>query len=138
MIAWPPGVALARLDTVDSTNAEARRRAGCEVLNENIGTADQLRQNVLRLRMLDVERQAFLRTVEPDEVGGLTLDGLVIIAREIADAGSFDLDHARAEVGELAGAERSSHRLFERDDRDAFEWTHADSSESIDYINAGA
>ena len=27
MIDWPPGVALARLDEVDSTNAEARRRA---------------------------------------------------------------------------------------------------------------
>lgn len=27
MIAWPPGVALARLDAVDSTNAEARRHA---------------------------------------------------------------------------------------------------------------
>ena len=46
---------------------------------------------------------------------------LVVGAREVADAGTLDLDDARAEVGELARAERRRDRVLERDDRDAIE-----------------
>ena len=79
-------------------------------------------EDVLRPRVLDVERQAFLGAVEPDEVRGHALDRLVVVAREIADLGPLDLDHARAEVGEVARGERRRHRLLQRDDRDAIEW----------------
>ena len=72
-------------------------------------------------RMLEVERQAFLRAVGPDEVRGQAAHALVVAAREVADAGALDLDHARAEVGELARAERRRDRVLERDDGDAIE-----------------
>jgi hypothetical protein len=37
---------------------------------------------------------------------------VVVVAREVADLRPLDLDHARAEVGELARAERRRDRLF--------------------------
>jgi hypothetical protein len=61
-----------------------------------------------------VERQAFFRAVEPDEIRGLALDGLIVVARKVADAGALDLDHARAEIGELARREWRRDRLLER------------------------
>ena len=49
---------------------------------------------------------------------------LVVAAREVAHAGTLDLDDARAEVGELARGERRGDRVLERDDGDAFERFH--------------
>ena len=48
----------------------------------------------------------------------------VVGAREIAHARALDLDHARAQVGQLAGAERRRDRVLQRDDGDAFERSH--------------
>ena len=48
----------------------------------------------------------------------------VVGACEVTDAGAFDLDDTRAEVGQLAGAERRRDRVFERDDGDAVQWPH--------------
>src|SRR5581483_11316959 len=76
--------------------------------------------------MLHVERQAFLGAVGPHEMRGETLHAVVVGAREIAHAGTLDLDHARTEVGELARAERRRDRVLERDDGDAFERTHGE------------
>jgi hypothetical protein len=55
----------------------------------------------LPILVLDVERQAFLRPVGPDEMRRESLDALVVRAREIADAGTLDLDDARTEIGEV-------------------------------------
>ena len=49
---------------------------------------------------------------------------LVVGAREVAAARALDLDHARAEVGELARAERRRDRVFQRDDGDAIQRSH--------------
>jgi hypothetical protein len=78
----------------------------------------------LRLRMLDVEREALLRAIGPDEMRRETVDALVVAAREIADAGPLDLDHPRAEIGELARGERRGDRVLERDDGDSFQRSH--------------
>ena len=43
------------------------------------------------------------------------LTALVVVAREIADAGPLDLDHARAEIGELARRERRRDRVLKRE-----------------------
>jgi hypothetical protein len=43
----------------------------------------------------------------------------VIAAGEVASARSLDLDHARAEVGELPGGERRGDGLLQGDDEDA-------------------
>ena len=48
----------------------------------------------------------------------------VVAAREIA-FGPLDLDHARAGIGEPAGAGRRRDRLFQRDDEQAFEGEEA-------------
>jgi hypothetical protein len=49
---------------------------------------------------------------------------LVAAAREVAGAGAFDLDHARAEVGDLAGAVGGRDRVFEHHDSDDLEGQH--------------
>jgi hypothetical protein len=38
----------------------------------------------------------------------------VVAAGEVAHARAFDLDHPRALVGQLAGAERRGDRVFQR------------------------
>ena len=62
--------------------------------------ASSLRSSAGRL-VLEVERQAFLGTVGPDEVRGLAPHARIVGAGEITAAGAFDLDHARTEVGQL-------------------------------------
>ena len=69
--------------------------------------------------LLEVELDALLAAVQPDEVAGLAVHGPVVAAGEVAGAGPLDLDHARAEVGELAGGERRGHRLLQGDDGEA-------------------
>src|SRR5436190_17151365 len=71
--------------------------------------------------MLHVERQALLRAVGPDEVRRESTHAFVVAPSEIAAARSLDLDDARAEIGELTGAERTRDGVLERDDLDAFE-----------------
>ena len=73
--------------------------------------------------MLDVKAQTLLGAVGPHEVRGHAVDPLVVSAREVAGAGPLDLDHARAKVGELAGAEGGSDRMFQRNDRNAVQGT---------------
>ena len=99
----------------------ARGRAGCEVLHQHVGRPQELQQRGLGLRVLHVERQAFLVAVEPGEVGRLALYPLVVAAREVAAAGALHLDDARAQVGQLSRAERRGDRMFERNDGDAVE-----------------
>ena len=49
---------------------------------------------------------------------GVRLRQLVVAAREVA-LGPLDLDHARAGIGEAAGAHGRRHRLLERDHQQA-------------------
>ena len=52
-------------------------------------------------------------------MAGLAEGGPVVAAGEVAAARPLDLDHPRAEVGQLAGRERGGHRLLNRDDGEA-------------------
>ena len=79
-----------------------------------------------RLCVLDVERQALLAAVRPDEMRREAAHAAVVGAREVADTRALDLDDPRAEVGELPRAERRRDRVLERDDGDAFEGKHRD------------
>ena len=99
-----------------SSAPEPRRRARREVLHDNVGARHQRIENASRALVLDVERQAFLRAVAPDEMRGETLDPRIVGAREIANARPLDLDDARAEVGELARAEGRGDGVLKRDD----------------------
>ena len=59
---------------------EARGRAGREVLQQHVGTADQPVQHLRRLGMLQVERDAALAAIEPDEEAGLPVDVIVVVS----------------------------------------------------------
>ena len=103
--------------------AQARGRAGREVLHQHVGLLEQAIQDLRRARVLQIEREAFLGAVGPHEVRSQAAHALVVAAREVAHAGTLDLDDARAEVGELARAERRRDGVLERDDCDAFQWS---------------
>src|SRR3569832_1367840 len=79
---------------------------------------------MLRFFMLQVERQAFLRAIGPHEMRGLAAHAIVVGAREVAHAGALDLDHARAEIGQLPRAERRGDRMLQRDDGNAVQGSH--------------
>ena len=104
--------------------AEPLRRAGGEVLHQDVGAIDELPEDRPCLRVLEVEGHALLRPVAPEEVRRLPVDALVVGAREVAAARALDLDHPGAEVGELAGAERGGDRVLERDDGEAGKGAH--------------
>src|SRR5204863_9187071 len=101
--------------------SEPVRGAWCQVLHEHVGTLEEPGQDRFRFAVLYVERETFLRAIDPDEVGSEPVDSVVVMARRIAAAGALDLDHARAELAELARAERPGDDLLECDDRDSFE-----------------
>jgi hypothetical protein len=84
-----------------------------------------LREHVGRFGMLQVERDAFLRAIRPHEVRREPVGAFVVGTREVAAAGPLHLDDARAQVGQLARAERRRDRVLEGDDGDAFQGFHA-------------
>ena len=89
-----PGVAGAQIGRQSS---EPRGRAGREILHEDIRALAQTRQHGVGVRTLQIERQRFLRSIQPDEITRQTADGGVIAAREVAAVRPLDLDHPRAE-----------------------------------------
>ena len=126
-----PAVAIAR----DRAGDEARigraqlRRAEPEplggawrqVLHEHVGLGDDPLQRFDRAVILEVERQAFLRAVGPDEMAGKAARAGVVGACEIAAVGPLDLDDARALVGQQPRAVGRGDRLFQRDDKHTVE-----------------
>ena len=125
--------------------AELGDGAGLEVLHEHVGLGEQRREHSLVLVAREVEHQRLLAAVEPDEIGALAFAcgiraftpvfmrraastrgavarfrQLVVAAREVA-LRPLDLDHARAGIGEAAGAHRRRHRLLERNHQQAGE-----------------
>jgi hypothetical protein len=74
--------------------------------------------------MLEVEREAFLGPIDPDEMRRLPVHPRIVGAREISHAGALDLDHSGAEIGQLACAKRRRDGMFQRNDGDAFERAH--------------
>jgi hypothetical protein len=91
----------------------------CEVLHEHVGPGEQPAHDPGAAGAgigLEVERKALLRPVEPHEVAGLAADGGVVGAGEVPVARPLDLDHAGAELGELAGGERRGNGLLAGDD----------------------
>src|SRR5262249_4583883 len=102
---------------------EPLARAGAEILDEHVGAREQPIQDRPRLRMLQIERQRLLRSIQPDEVARQPLHPPVVRPGEAGAAGTLVLDRACAEVGELPRSERSGDRLFDRDDGDVVEGT---------------
>jgi methionine-S-sulfoxide reductase len=89
------------------------------IAEDTIGPRNDRLQRIKLRRVLQVERKAFLASVGPDEVRRLALHPRVVGAGEVAAAGPLNLDHARAEVGELPRAEGRGDRVFERNNEEA-------------------
>jgi len=99
--------------------------AGTKVLYQHVGPRRQLVQDAASFRRLDVHGHRLLGAVQPDEVAGLPVHGLVVLPGEVTSAGPLDLDHPGAEVGQLSGRERRGYSVLEGDHRDACEWKHS-------------
>ena len=103
--------------------AELRDDARQEVLDHHVGRAREVQHDLARFRMREVERQARLAGVDPDEVRGLVGAPLfhlrVTAPGVVAFAGALDLDHPRAEVAEQARAVRAGQHAREIEDGDA-------------------
>ena len=112
------GLSLDELGGRDPEAFGSRRR---EVLYDDVGACDQPLERVPALVGLQVERDALLAAVQPDEVARLPLHGRVVPAREVALPRPLDLDHPGAEVGQLARRERRGHRLLDGDDERALQ-----------------
>src|SRR5262249_50731108 len=73
------------------------------------------------LGFAEIEHDRLLAAIEPDEIGALAVDDMIVVACEIA-LGSFDLDHARTGVSKTAGALRRCHGLLKRNKGKTGEW----------------
>ena len=85
------------------TQAHASGGTGCQVLHQHICAGDDVQQDTQRGRLLQIERQAFLGAVDPDEMRSLTVHPLVIGAGKVTHARTLDLDDAGTEISELTG-----------------------------------
>jgi hypothetical protein len=74
--------------------------------------------------MLDVQGDASLASVEPDEEARLTVDEGVVVTGKISLAYPLYLDDLSPEVGHMTRADRCRNRMFECHDADAFERVH--------------
>src|SRR5690606_29108214 len=100
----------------------ARRSARSKVLYQHVSPGQQLVEYLGGFLLLDVQGQAFLGTVGPDEMRGQAIDTLVVAPGEVTGTGPLHLDHPGAEVGQLARAERRGDGVLEADHGDAVEW----------------
>ncbi len=84
---------------------EAFQRSGRKVLSQHVHLLDQIEEHRLAALVLEVERDTALVGVEQDEVVGV---GAGLFGRQpaalIPRAGTFQLDHVRAQPGQDLGA----------------------------------
>ena len=95
--------------------AETLRRAGGEVLDEDVGVFQEAVQDVAGGLLLQVQGDRLFGAVDPDEVAGEPLHDGIVGAGEVSDPWTLHLDDPRAQVGELARGERCGYRLLQRD-----------------------
>ena len=114
----------ARIELVDVLPGQphAVERAGREILHQHVALLDQLVEHALALRMLGVDRDRALVVIEHGEVErirALHVDQLS--ARDVADAGTLDLDHVGAEPGQKLRAGRTRLHVREVENAHAVE-----------------
>jgi hypothetical protein len=114
-----PRVALAQSH---STQAQPRRGARRQVLQEDVGAHQHALDQRHLVGVLEVERDRLLAAVDPHPVRRFAVHRAVVAAGEVA-FGALDLDHPRAGVGQPAAAVRRDLRLFECDDEHAAQRT---------------
>src|ERR1700674_782021 len=95
-----------------------------EVLHEDVRAADQAREDVTGIGSFEVECERFFRSVQPHEVARKSVHRGVVAPCEIAAVWTLDLDHPRAEIGELPGGKWRRYCLFDRDHGNAIQRPH--------------
>ena len=110
----------------------ALERAGAEVLGDDVRDAHELEQQLLPLRLAQVQRDALLvpRLDGPPE-GAAFVAGLAPVAERIRLAGRLDLDHLGAHVAEQPAGERPGEQRAELDQPQARKRPGAPRSRSV-------
>ena len=103
--------------------SKTRQCAGCQILYHHIGAGDHIAQQGQIARLLQVKGNAFLASVEPDEISAVALGQMIIPPGEVSFR-SFNLDHPGAGIGQPAGRIRRCYGLFDGDNGDAFQILH--------------
>ena len=106
---------------VRAIESEAACRARREVLDEHIGLAQQAFEHPGGVRMLEIESEALLGAVQPDEMRGLPQHGLIVMPGKVPGAWSFDLDDACTQISQLARGKGSCYGLLQRNNRHAMQ-----------------
>ena len=99
-----------RIDAVDlfPGKAHAVEHAGAEVLHQHVAGLDQRGEDFLALGVLGVERDRTLVVVQHGEIQAVHVRNVLQLpARDVADAGTLDLDHVGAEPGQQLRAGRA-------------------------------
>ena len=119
--------------------ADLAERAGTKILHEDVALLDDSIEQRAAVGLLEIERDAFLVPIDAEEVGAfarvsgepiarILRDGLQKgrppAAGVVASAGLFDLDDARAHVGEKHRAIRSGQHARQIADDDSVERSH--------------
>ena len=106
--------------------AESGERAGSEIFEQHVGAGGQLERERAAARVLEVDRHRLLVAIDREKVGRLAAhEGRAEGAGVVAALGTLELDHARAEVGELHRAERSGQHAREIEHHQVVERQHA-------------
>ena len=107
----------ARVQRVEDIPAQAElfQYAGAEVLDQDVGIAEQAFQDRLALGVLEIEGQGFLVAClnEPPQRGAFV--ELAPLAQWVAAVGRLDLDHFGAELGADPRGERAGDQGAELD-----------------------
>jgi hypothetical protein len=107
---------------VGGGNAQTMGRSGCEILDHDVRLAQQTFKYLPGGLVLDIEGQRLLVPVEPYEVRRHAVDGVVVLAREVAADPVLYLDHPCAEVTEVPAAKRRRDGLLEGDHGQSGQW----------------
>ena len=106
-------------------DAELLDRPDPKILQHDVGVLEETKEEVLALRMFEIDLDAALVPVQADEVRRLALvERRSPGARDVAVSGRFDLDDLGAVVAEHRRRKRSRQRVSQIQNRDVVERHH--------------
>src|SRR5690606_13253562 len=100
--------------------AGALGRTGPKILNKDVRLRDHGLQQCQIVRLSEVEHHRFLASIQPNEIGAIPHDRLVVTAREIAVA-PFNLYDPGAGIGKTRSGKRSGSGLLHGNDQQTLE-----------------
>ena len=104
--------------------AHAFRCTGCQVLDQHVRLGQKLMQDVQSLILFQIQTQAFFGSVDPDKMGCHPLGPRVITAGKVPNFWAFNLDHTRAQIGQLPRGKGRCDGMFQGNDSNPRQWQH--------------